>query len=501
MKRVSRSCFMFILICGLLLPGGRSYAEEITKKTPPTKVKEYQLDWVIGTKEFGYLPVYFDAYGGAFNYRDDLDYGTPVTLKNGDTYFIVWNTNDNRINNMLSLNAQGKVNWIFKPKVAFDSFFHPVVDQEGNFYYTYKIKGESDGIHYLQAVNNQGKIKWTKKFILKSSDYKIHDFWLRTNEKEILFSSGSKNFIVSTKDGSTTEFSKNQQLGKLIMGENDGYVIFLDNRNEEAGFSIYEVYDKDNKLKYKIKEKFNASPWLSRAQIQLMKDGSVLMGFGEFDRGSRFIYYNTVGKRVWQHQYPFDLHGWEYFSYGGRVYIGGEMGINLKDEDKKMWVLDLATGNTVKTFDNSMPEYIGSYEGKFQRGTRLDTVGPSNMQYPNDLSLYANINYSFKRLNTETLEPVDIDTENILIYSLTEAFGNYMVEKFPNDPDITNASYDFSGRYTILSRNNNTIYFYYHSKNLKERSFAKAQLVERPFDPIKDASWLNNWSYDSTELE
>ena len=242
---------------------------------------------------------YYTSYGlGArsnVNYRNEHLYGTTVNLKNGDAYFMVWSKKDSRNNAIVSINDEGKLNWIFKPKVAFDEFFHPVVDSKGNIYYYYKVKGEPEGIHYIQAIDNKGKIRWTTK--LKTTDYKIHEYWLRTNAKEILFSSESKKYAISTQDGKAKELPKNQQKKKLIMGENNGYTLFLDNSDKDERFSVYEIYDMNFKLKGKFKEEFNANTWLNRGDIHLMEDGSVLFGLDEFDRGSKFVYYDYTGKK------------------------------------------------------------------------------------------------------------------------------------------------------------------------------------------------------------
>ena len=167
MKRVTRSCFILILVFGLLLPGEKSFAEEITKKAPPTKVMEYKIDWLYPIQDLGYYELWLRGSSNE-NYRNERLEGTTVNLKNGDAYFMVWKKKDSNNNAIVSINNQGKLNWIFKPKVAFDDFFHPVVDSQGNIYYYYKVKGEPEGIHYIQSVDNKGKIRWTTK--LKTTD-------------------------------------------------------------------------------------------------------------------------------------------------------------------------------------------------------------------------------------------------------------------------------------------------------------------------------------------
>lgn len=480
MKRVIRSCFICILVFGLLLPGGRSFAEEITKKAPPTKVLEYKVDWLYPIQDLGYYTSYGLGARSNVNYRNEHLYGTTVNLKNGDAYFMVWSKKDSRNNAIVSINDEGKLNWIFKPKVAFDEFFHPVVDSKGNIYYYYKVKGEPEGIHYIQAIDNKGKIRWTTK--LKTTDYKIHEYWLRTNAKEILFSSESKKYAISTQDGKAKELPKNQQKKKLIMGENNGYTLFLDNSDKDERFSVYEIYDMNFKLKGKFKEEFNANTWLNRGDIHLMEDGSVLFGLDEFDRGSKFVYYDYTGKKVWQHNFKATVQAGEYFTDGKKIFVGEDDSPFVHGIDRQTRVLDLSSGETLGSIKDALPLYVGSYEAKYRRNTRLDTGGVSNQLQPNDLDLYANVlydNYETVRFNPDTLEPRY--TEDMMQYDIDDGLEQYLIEKGMADPQK-------SGFYSAstLALSGDIMYF--------ESSYGigKAHLVERDYDPIKD---VKKWDY------
>lgn len=494
MKKWIHICLVLIMLLfplGSMVAHAESLTSDVTEDVKKLKPMGFEIDWTIATYNLGFSPVYFSAYGRSVHYRSDLDYGTPVRLKNGDTYFLVWDNKDFRNNSILCLSDKGEVKWEFKPKVPFSDFYHPVVDGQGNIYYGYSPRGEEQpiGIHYIQSVNNQGKIRWTTQF--KTKDYKFHEFFLLSNEKELLFSSPSKNFRLSASTGKAVELPKNQQQSKLIVGENNGNLIFLvDNQIERK--TTYEVYDSNNKLKYKINEEYNLNPWRGRGTIHLMKDGSLLMSCESYDpESTRFVYYDQNGKRLWETTYPRNITAGEYFTDGKIIWMGIDVNF-VDDREYKMWSVDVATGRTIATLDNASPYYIGSYEAKYRLSSRLDTIGPSDQLKPDDMSLYADVNYRISKLNPYTLEQeelffyppnVQYDSE---YYNFSEknnfdvVFRKYMFENGPfKDKDLPR------GNYYLLSYSNGIVYFYYHSPDLGARTLIKAHTVEKEYIPTK----------------
>ena len=145
-------------------------------------------------------------------------------------------------------------------------------------------------------------------------------------------------------------------------------------------------------------------------------------------------------------------------------------------------MLDLSSGETLGSIKDALPLYVGSYEAKYRRNTRLDTGGVSNQLQPNDLDLYANVlydNYETVRFNPDTLEPRY--TEDMMQYDIDDGLEQYLIEKGMADPQK-------SGFYSAstLALSGDIMYF--------ESSYGigKAHLVERDYDPIKD---VKKWDY------
>ena len=104
---------------------------------------------------------------------------------------------------------------------------------------------------------------------------------------------------------------------------------------------------------------------LNRGDIHLMGDGSVLFGLHEFDRGSKFVYYDYTGKKVWQHNYKAAVRAGEYFTDGKKIFVGEDDSPFVHGIDRQTKVFNLSSGEILGSIKDALPLYIGSYEAKY----------------------------------------------------------------------------------------------------------------------------------------
>lgn len=455
---------LIVLLIGFpLCYSGQTYANGPSIEDPSPPEYKYVLDWTLPMYEQGLSPVYFVSHPIFVNSRSDVYYSVPITVASGDTYFIGHANKDMDIRSIFVVDHNGKVKWRYTPPGKLSATIHPFVDPEGNVYLLVPPAMGNERNYKAISLSNTGKIRWSTAIDALGA----YDFMLTSSNKELIFASLDKNLSLSAATGKIQPLPKELASPKYFATESKSYYLFLDNRNKQT---VYEVYNTQRKLLYKVKADYkDPNPTRAKTSLRIMDDGSLLI-FSHYYDDTTLKKYDQKGNLLWKNTYPKQvLETPKLMTRAGYIYLQYEDKASRTDY---IVTLNPANGKEMSklTFTGYLEQmHIGSLEAANMPASRLETRGNNNMAAPADLNLYVRgketgeVRYDMLKLDAE-LKEVDH-------YALRE--NSYLDNSL--ESTITQAyPGTVSGNFNVLSSNNDSFYVYVHGKKTADRYLIKA---------------------------
>ncbi|WP_449601834.1 hypothetical protein [Paenibacillus sp. Marseille-Q9583] len=454
---------LIILVIGMpLCYSSKTYAEGTSIEEPSEPEYKFVLDWTLPIYEQGMSPVYFVTNTISVDRRSDVFYSVPVTIASGNTYFIGHANKEMDTRSIFVVDRNGKLKWRYTPPGKLSTTIHPFVDPEGNVYLLVPPARGNERNYLAISLSNTGKIRWTTTIEALAA----YDFMLTSSNKELIFASLNKNLSLSAATGKIQTLPKELAVPKYFAAESKGYYVFLDNRNEQT---VYEVYNTQRKLLYKVTaDKIDPNPIKAKTSLRIMDDGSLLV-FSHYYGDTTLKRYDQKGKLLWHNTYPKQVLATpKLMTQGEQIY--------LQYEDKASRTSFIVALNPTNgkeksklTFDYLDQMHIGSFEAANMPASRLETRGSNNMTAPTDLNLYVrgketgDVQYDMLKL--------DADLKEIDHYALREnsyldnSLESTITQAFPG----TGSSYFY-----VLSSNNDSFFIYVHGRKTANRYLIKA---------------------------